>query len=692
MNGTKSTKRALVSSAMAILLCLAMLIGTTFAWFTDSASTAVNKIQAGTLDVALEMATSWSGGTPIDWGTAEGQTLRWMTADGRGEDLILWEPGCTYNLNQFRIVNKGNLALKYKIIITGIVGDAELLEAIDFTVTGVDGAATAAALNGFEGKLAANSVTDAITITGHMKEEAGNEYQGKSIDGIAITVVATQDTVEYDSTTNQYDRNSAFPTRMDSNVTDNGNTVLQDKAVDYNIKLTAPVNSLGADVAKLTLIVEDGAVPAGITVESTEKCQSYEMTLNDQNGTAVSSTGDTLFEVEMMIGKNRNDVRVYHSGALMTDDGETLTNVADHYVYNSTTGYVTMKLSHFSPITAVYSRANWIDYAAEEYASENGKNIEIATAEQLALFAKKTRAGTSYAGYTVKLTDDIDLMGDSFAWMPINGFTGTFDGDDHTISNLWVHGGEDGKGFGLFGSSNAKAVKNLNIHNAYVYGNSAVAAVLGSSNAIVTNVHVDGLIQIGTTTHNGHIANFNSSYIGGIVGYGYAKVSDCSVRGEEGSLIGGGRQVGGIIGFGGEGKSDRASNCTVENVKLTGTRCVGGIIGWAHYGNNVKNCTVNNVDLEVTGTETNTIGLITGTSYTYPGNNYDEFVGNTATNCTMTVDGKLHSASAPFDMYATYASGECYIKRGDNTYIYCETEEQANTIKQDGDIIISMVQ
>ena len=51
MNNKKTTKRALLSSVMAMLICITMLIGTTFAWFTDSASTAVNKIQAGTLDV-----------------------------------------------------------------------------------------------------------------------------------------------------------------------------------------------------------------------------------------------------------------------------------------------------------------------------------------------------------------------------------------------------------------------------------------------------------------------------------------------------------------------------------------------------------------------------------------------------------------------------------------------------------------
>ena len=50
---SKNTKRALVSSALAMLVCVALLIGTTFAWFTDTASTSVNKIQSGNLDVQL---------------------------------------------------------------------------------------------------------------------------------------------------------------------------------------------------------------------------------------------------------------------------------------------------------------------------------------------------------------------------------------------------------------------------------------------------------------------------------------------------------------------------------------------------------------------------------------------------------------------------------------------------------------
>ena len=141
MNNTKTTKRALLSSVTAMFICVAMLIGTTFAWFTDSASTAVNKIQAGTLDVQLLDEAGNS---------LEGHTLSWQKAADHEAEAVLWEPGCTYNLESLKIKNNGNLALKYKIIISGIVGDNELLNAIDFTVTGVTGAETATALNGFE--------------------------------------------------------------------------------------------------------------------------------------------------------------------------------------------------------------------------------------------------------------------------------------------------------------------------------------------------------------------------------------------------------------------------------------------------------------------------------------------------------------------------------------------------------------
>ena len=199
MTSSKSTKRALISSTLAILMCVAMLIGTTFAWFTDTASTAVNKIQSGNLDVALEMQKSDGS-----WVSAEGQTLTFKTTDNRAAGQILWEPGCTYELPQLRVVNKGNLALKYKIQITGIQGDAKLNEVIDWTIND-------AAINLTEKHLLAGQTGAAFTIKGHMQESAGNDYRNLTIDGIGITVVATQDTVENDSNGNTYDENAEYP-------------------------------------------------------------------------------------------------------------------------------------------------------------------------------------------------------------------------------------------------------------------------------------------------------------------------------------------------------------------------------------------------------------------------------------------------------------------------------------------------
>ena len=162
MNNTKTTKRALLSSVIAMLVCITMLIGTTFAWFTDTASTAVNKIQAGTLDIQL---LAEDGVTSL-----EGQTLSWKKAPGAANEEVLWEPGCTYELQPIVIKNNGTLALKYKIVITGIKGDAELNNAIQWTIT--NNGQTYAVDQ--EVSLAANA-SATLTIKGHMKEDAGNE-------------------------------------------------------------------------------------------------------------------------------------------------------------------------------------------------------------------------------------------------------------------------------------------------------------------------------------------------------------------------------------------------------------------------------------------------------------------------------------------------------------------------------------
>lgn len=201
-------KRALLLSITAMLMCAAMLAGTTFAWFTDSASTGVNRIQAGNLSVDIVGA---------DGKSIDGKTL--FFRNNAGDTDILWEPGATFNLDSFRIVNNGSLALKYKVVINGVKGDAKLLKVIDFSMA--FGEKEAVELANWEGVLLPDGKepvagadvkqTELITISGHMREEAGNDYQGESLDGISITVVAAQYTYESDSFDNTYDENSEYP-------------------------------------------------------------------------------------------------------------------------------------------------------------------------------------------------------------------------------------------------------------------------------------------------------------------------------------------------------------------------------------------------------------------------------------------------------------------------------------------------
>ena len=279
MNNKKTTKRALLSSVMAIVLCLAMLIGTTFAWFTDSASTAVNKIQAGKLDIALEMKNADGS-----WVPAEGQTLTWKKAAGApAGEQILWEPGATYALPELRIVNKGNLALKYKVVFSAINGDEgamKLAEVLDVSLNGnkvgtLKDALTSTDTDGFaHGNLTAKGTEGAtsgvLKITVQMQTTAGNDYQGLSIGGIAVTLLATQDTVENDSFGNQYDKDAEYPAITVGTTLDDVFTGLTDKdgnGVDFGVNAPAKdVSVNGQGIATVTGFA-DAWVAGDVTIK-----------------------------------------------------------------------------------------------------------------------------------------------------------------------------------------------------------------------------------------------------------------------------------------------------------------------------------------------------------------------------------------------------------------------------------------
>ena len=347
MNESTKTKKALRGSLFALFLCIVLLIGTTFAWFTDTASTGVNKIQAGNLKVGLEMATGVDATGNTVWADAEGKTLQFKvnkTIPPEGTQ-ILWEPGCTYELPQLRVVNKGNLALKYKVQITGIQGDAELNEVIDWTIS--DTALDA------DHSLAAGKTSEALTIKGHMQESAGNDYQGLSIDGISITVVATQDTVENDSYGNTYDANATYPVSDAASIADavadlatagSKNvvvTVANDLTGTSGIK-TEKGNTFTLDMNGKTVGVNYGQGSTNTTTNGMQLLQGSTVTL--KNGTYKAEHGEDKDHNIAILIQNYSNLTVDNCTLDMRDANDTAGNSkGTSYVLSSNCGNITIK-------------------------------------------------------------------------------------------------------------------------------------------------------------------------------------------------------------------------------------------------------------------------------------------------------------------------------------------------------------
>ena len=260
MNNKKATKRALLTSVMALVMCVVMLAGTTFAWFTDTASTGVNKIQAGNLKVDI---VDKEGTTSLD-----GKSLSFVkagpTADTGATTEILWEPGCRYLTQGFRIANKGNLALKWKAVVNkGITaenpGKFDLLDVIDFYLVKGDKNSEGTLLDEFTGTLQKTETSEVYYIKGVMKTTAGNDYQGLTLDGISITVYATQLTAEFDSFDNQYDKDAKYTEVIAAGKEFRGKATLSTGITATNPNAIA-VKAIGAD-ADVTIL--DGTFDGG---------------------------------------------------------------------------------------------------------------------------------------------------------------------------------------------------------------------------------------------------------------------------------------------------------------------------------------------------------------------------------------------------------------------------------------------
>lgn len=234
------TKRALLTSVLALVLSLAMLAGTTFAWFTDTASTGVNRIVSGNLDVGLQY-----------WGVDENGQKTWLTAENSEElfdENALWEPGYT-QIVYLKVKNNGNLALTYAMQITpvhetvGVNVDGEQFKLSDYikfgwttftadengapvaldreaAQTGVgDGAQLGKTLHRQAADPMKANAEELVALVAWMPENVGNEANYSTVQPtieLSLKVLATQATVESDSFNNTYDGDAATDEDLDN--------------------------------------------------------------------------------------------------------------------------------------------------------------------------------------------------------------------------------------------------------------------------------------------------------------------------------------------------------------------------------------------------------------------------------------------------------------------------------------------
>ncbi len=297
MTKIKTTKRALLAAVLALVVSISMLVGTTFAWFTDSVTSANNKIVSGNLKVDLEMY--------------DKATDKWNSIKENQDPIFTyenWEPGYV-DAKLLKIENEGSLALKWKAVFVseaplGILADVidvyvkEAVTEADFealtredVVTWTNAGTVREFVNGIEASttgtlLAEKSETLGIALK--MRESAGNEYMNESIGSFDIKILATQLASEFDSFDEKYDIFADY-----------------DGEISNVASLQAAFNAGGT-----YKLVDDVTIPAGNVIVIPEG-KTVALDLNGLAVTAENSTTEYAF-------RNLGNLTLYDSKATTT--------------------------------------------------------------------------------------------------------------------------------------------------------------------------------------------------------------------------------------------------------------------------------------------------------------------------------------------------------------------------------------
>ena len=441
----KSTKKALLLSVLSMLVCVAMLVGTTFAWFTDSVTSGKNTITAGNLDIELEY--SETPDVDSSWETVADAT-----------DLLdpeaLWEPGHT-EVVYLKISNLGTLALKYQFtmnifsetvgksvlgndiylsdhLMYGVVDYTEPFKTREDAIAAVESNAVALDNYFVAGEMLKGDAPEIVALVVYMPTTVGNEanYRGDAIPEIELGVelVATQLTSEEDFFNELYDEGAYLPVVYNAaelaSALGNGDSVKlgsdiavseslniaagKDVVIDLNGKTLSADAALAAEVEPVifnrgTLALKNGTISAVDTTGIRSHGSSAKLTLDN-----------------MTIAQENATDPEWLGSAVFTSGGATTVINSGNYSGTSSAAMVATSGGHLivngGTFEADVTTLRVDSWSYNSRMTVNGGTINVSTAGAKALYA------------------------DGYKYADING--GTFNGTiDSTYTSININGG-----------------------------------------------------------------------------------------------------------------------------------------------------------------------------------------------------------------------------------------------------------
>lgn len=369
MTNLKHTKKALLTSLIALVLCFSMLLGTTYAWFTDSATSSGNKIQAGTLDVDLYL---WTGADTAVEITSASDPIFGVNSSALAQNDAadtLWEPGKTQTV-YLSIKNNGNLDLKYKVAIDVSKATNDLEDFMEYAITPdatygtrlnwVDGEKVTLGTNATQANNVALKAGEEhfFALSIHMDELATNAQMNGTIE-FDIKVLAGQLASELDSLGSDYDKDAVYDGYTEVAAPAAGvsgleidvyNTSKNPDVAGSNVgnkdkigSAAIPADAIDPNAETVTVQIEETKydLPDNVAIDAGSTKITYNVNID---GLKANNTVPVKVELRIPTGLDEDYIKLYHYG-------EELTN----FTYDHESGMVTFESATFSPFTVTYN-------------------------------------------------------------------------------------------------------------------------------------------------------------------------------------------------------------------------------------------------------------------------------------------------------------------------------------------------